>query len=93
MAIKDNTAGVLQEVDRRIAAALEDVAPKVTKTAKDVVVVVTGKLQRSITEKIDKRKAVIGSPLVYAPMVEINKPYLRVALETNKENIRRAFKI
>ena len=93
MIIKDNTEGVLQEVDRRITKGLEEVAPIVRDTAKDVVPVVTGKLQKSIIAEIDDNKAIIGSPVEYAPYVEMNKPYLRLALEKSKAIIKRTFKV
>ena len=93
MIIKDNTEGVLQEVDRRITKGLEEIAPIVRDTAKDVVPVVTGKLQKSIIAEIDDNKAIIGSPVEYAPYVEMNKPYLRPALEAVKIKIRRVFRI
>lgn len=91
MAIKNNTVNVLREVDRLITKGLEEITPKIESTAKKTVVVVTGKLQRSITTKIEDKKAVIGSSLVYAPKVEMDKPFLRVALENNMTNIRKAF--
>lgn len=92
MRIIDNTKDVLAEVDNLATEKLSEVASLVKNTAKDIVVVVTGKLQRSITSKVEDKKAIIGSPLVYAPKIEMNKPFLRPAVIQNKENIRRIFK-
>lgn len=89
---KDNTAGVLREVDRRISAGLKEVAPGVVSMAKILVPVVSGDLQRSIIAEFSKDKVVVGSPLDYAVKIETDNPYLRPALEANKINIRRIFK-
>ena len=89
---KDNTAGILQEVDRRTSTGLKEVVSEVVTTAKLLVVVKTGKLQRSITAEIVDGKATIGSPLNYAAEIERVNPYLRPALDANLINIRRVFK-
>lgn len=91
--IKDNTAGVLEEVRRRSTAALAEIAPEIVGEAKRIVPVVTGDLQRSISAEVSGPRLVVGSPLVYAPIVESNTPYLRPALEAVKGKIRSAFKI
>ncbi len=89
---KDNTAKVLQEVDRRISIGLKVVASAVVNTAKMLVVVRTGKLKRSIDAEITDRKATIGSPLDYAAKIERVNPYLRPALEAEKVFIQKVFK-
>lgn len=89
---KDNTAGVLREVDRRISVGLKEVTSSVVSMAKTLVVVKTGALQSSIEGQITDNKATIGSPLKYAAKIERDNPYLRPALEAEKINIRRIFK-
>lgn len=93
MKITDNTAGVLREVQRRISAGLAEIAPEVEFIAKRDVVVVSGDLQRSITAEVEGNRLVVGSPLVYAAKVEMDKPYLRPALEAVRAKIRRVFRI
>jgi len=90
---KDNTAGVLREVDRLTSVGLKEITSDVVSTAKMLVVVKTGDLQRSIDGKITGNKAIIGSPLDYAAKIERDNPYLRPALEANTTTIRRVFKI
>ncbi len=92
MKIINNTTGVLQEADRLILKALEEVTPKIEATAKQTVIVKSGDLKDSITAEVSSKKAVIGSPLDYAPKVEMNKPFLRPALHGNIQNIRKAFR-
>lgn len=93
MITKDNTAGVLREVDRKVSQGLSEIAPAVETLAKQTVVVVSGDLQRSITTEISDNEVRIGSPLKYAPKIEMDKPFLRVALEGTMAKIRRVFKI
>ena len=88
---KDNTAGVLQEVDKRKSKGLKEIASDVVTTAKLLVVVKTGDLQRSITAEISDNTVKIGSPLKYAAKIERVNPYLRPALEANIANLRRIF--
>lgn len=90
--IKDNTAGVLREVDRLISDGLKEITPEVVSMAKILVPVVSGDLQRSIEGKVVDKKAIIGSPLAYAEKIETNQPYLRPALEANKTKIRETFR-
>ena len=93
MKITDNTAGVLREVQKRTSAGLKEVAPDIVRAAKRTVPVVSGNLQRSITVEISEDKVVVGSPLDYAPKIEMNKPFLRPALEGARAKIKRVFKI
>jgi len=98
MAIKDNTNGVLSEMDKLIADKLETAALMVESSAKDEFVPVkTGTLKRSITHKVEKRTAVIGSNVEYASHVEMGttkmtaRPYLRPSLEKNWPAIKKLF--
>ena len=99
MAMKDNTRGVLNEVDRRISDNLVTAALMVERTAKQTVPVLTGALKRSITHQpeVPKREVKVGSNLDYAKYVELGtskmsaRPYLRPALEANMAAIRRLF--
>jgi len=99
MAIKDNTRGVLNEVDRRISQKLVTAALMVERTAKQTVPVLTGALKRSITHEpeVPKREVLVGSNLTYAPFIELGtsrmsaRPYLRPALEANMPAIRKLF--
>ena len=93
MRITDNTAGVLREAQKRTSAGLKEVADEVVRIAKRDVVVVSGDLQRSIAAEVSEDKAIVGSPLIYAPIVEMNKPYLRPALEAVRAKIKKVFKI
>lgn len=93
MKITDNTAGVLAEAQRLTSAGLEEIAQEVVFIAKRDVVVVSGDLQRSITAEVEDEKVVVGSPLVYAAKVEMDKPYLRPALEAVRATIKRIFRI
>lgn len=93
MRITDNTTGVLREVDKRASAGLIEVAKEVKSIAKQDVVVVSGDLRDSITAEVSGNKAIIGSPLNYAPKIEMDKPFLRPALEKARAKIKRVFKI
>ena len=93
MRIVDNTAKILQEVDRRTSAGLQEIGTDIEKTAKRLVVKKSGDLQRSITAEVSKNRVVIGSPLIYAAEIEANKPYLRPALEAAKVKLRRVFRV
>ena len=92
MRIQDNTAGVLAEASKRASAGLKRVAPMVKASAKEIVPVVSGDLQDSITAEVKGNRLTVGSPLVYAPIVEMNTPYLRPALHKNLGKIQQVFK-
>lgn len=97
MSIQDNTKGVLSEVDRLIKAKLSIAALMVERTAKQTCPVRTGTLKRSITHKVEKRSAAIGSNVEYAPFLELGtskmspRPFLRPALEANRNKIEQLF--
>ncbi len=65
-------------------AHLEQLASEIVTEAKRRAPVQTGRLRESIRAEIDIEtgEIAVGSPLYYAPYVEITKPYLTPALET-----------
>ena len=97
--IKDNTADVLREADKLISQKLVTAALMVERSAKEFCPVLTGTLKRSITHQpvVPKRTVYVGTNVEYAPFVELGtgrmsaRPYLRPALETNMDRIRRLF--
>jgi len=99
--IRDNTKNVISEVDKLIKQRLKDSAILVERTAKQNLYpghgLITGTLKRSINRRIERRRALIGSNVEYAPYVEMGtskmsaKPYLRPALESNWSEIRKIF--
>ena len=97
--IKDNTKGILSEVDKLIKQRLTDSALLVERTAKlpGYCPRKTGTSARSITHNIEKRRAVVGSNVEYFPYHElgtVNMPAhasLQRALETNFSKIKRIF--
>jgi len=97
MVMKDNTKAVLNEADRLVKQKLTIAALLVERTAKQICPVRTGTLKRSITRRIEKRRAFVGSNVEYAPYVEMGtsrmaaKPYLRPALEANMDRIKEIF--
>jgi len=99
MAIKDNTNDVLAEVDRLAKGKLQIAALLVERTAKETgyCPVDTGTARRSITHKVEKRRAVIGSNVDYFPHIEMGTRKmsahapLRRSLETNWNKIKRLF--
>jgi len=93
MKITDNTAGVLAEAKKRTSAGLEEIAPEIVEAAKRTVPVVSGDLQRSISAEVKDNRLTVGSPLEYAPKVEMDKPFLRVALEKSRTAIKKIFKV
>ncbi len=93
MKITDNTSAVLKEANRRVSAGLAEIAPAIVATAKQDVVVVSGDLQRSIVAEVSDTKIVVGSHLPYAAKVEMDKPFLRPALEKARSKTKRVFKI
>ena len=95
--MKDNTDKVLAEADKRIRERLTIAALMVERTAKQLCPVRTGTLKRSITHMVEKRRALVGSNVEYAPYVEMGtvkmtaRPYLRPALESNMQKIKELF--
>ena len=97
--IEDRTDDVLREADKLISHNLALAALMVERTAKKIVAVKTGTLKRSITHEpvVPKREVRIGTNIEYAPFVELGtskqsaQPYLRPALESNMEKIRKLF--
>jgi len=68
----------------RAKSNLAQLALEVLREARRIVPVKTGALKKSLRAEIDVRtgEIAIGSPIHYAPYVEIHKPYLAPALET-----------
>lgn len=93
MRITDNTSAVLREARRRVSAGLVEIAPAIVATAKKDVVVVSGDLRESISAEVGDVKIVVGSHLPYAAKVEMDKPFLRPALEKTRAKIKKVFKI
>lgn len=95
--MKDNTDKVLSEADRLIREKLQVAALLVERKAKELCPVKTGTLRRSITRVIERRRAIVGSNVEYAPFVEMGtskmtaRPYLRPALEACRNEIKRIF--
>jgi len=90
--IQDNTANVLQELENRVTEALSTVGSKIVATAKRIVPVDTGALQRSIEDEASEGVLMIGSDKDYAAKIEIDQPYLRPALMENLDAIAKAFR-
>ncbi len=93
MKITDNTSAVLREVNRRVSLGLEEVAPVLEATAKKLVTVVTGTTRDSISAEVIDGRLVVGTPLDHAAKLEMDKPFLRPALEASMTKIKRVFKI
>lgn len=87
----------IQGMDQAVSLALEASALLVEGQAKALAPVYTGNLRNSITHKVEKKEARIGTNVYYAPFVELGtskqaaQPYLSPALEANKGNIKRIF--
>lgn len=109
MSTKDNTQGVLKEADRLIQAKLTLAALLVERTAKENCprldsrppknpkIPATGTAKRSITHRIEKRSAFVGSNIKYFPYIEIGTSFfaafapLRKGLITNRSKIKKIF--
>lgn len=95
--IKDNTQAILKESDRLIKEKLTLSALLVERTAKQECPVKTGTARRSITHKVGKRRAVVGSNVSYFKWIEMGTRKmsafapLRRSLETNMRKIRQIF--
>jgi len=88
----------LSEADKLVKQKLELSALLVERTAKEICPVDTGTAKRSITHKVEKRSAVIGSNVEYFPYIEMGTRKmsafapLRMALEANWDKIKMIFK-
>ncbi len=92
MKITDNTSAVLREVAQRSSAGLKKLEAVIVSAAKKIVTVKTGALQNSTTAEVVGNKLLVGSPLKYAPKVEMDKPFLRPALMQGKDAAKSIFK-
>jgi len=107
--IKDNTKAVLNEADRLVKQKLTIAALLVERTAKENCprlssrppknpkIPSTGTAKRSITRKIEKRRAFVGSNVEYFPYLEMGTSKmvafapLRMGLESNMDRIKEIF--
>ena len=97
MRLIDNTAKYLKRTEYRINRGIKKSAGLVKKTARQIVPVDTGKLQKSIRYKMIKGRtaAMVGSARKYARHVEFGTsdtpamPYLRRAMAMNMRKIRK----
>ena len=90
--LHDLARHLLQIEDRvgdELESALEDIAIRVEADAARMAPVDTGRLRASITHSVEQIGrnafvAYIGSNVEYAPIQEIEQPYLRPAFEQNR---------
>lgn len=66
----DNTSQIKEELDKKIARALEAVGAAAETYAKELCPVDTGHLRDSITHSVDDNTVYLGSDVEYAPYVE-----------------------
>lgn len=66
----DNTSQIKEELDKKIARALEAVGAAAETYAKELCPVDTGHLRDSITHSVDDNAVYLGSDVEYAPYVE-----------------------
>lgn len=66
----DNTSQIKEELDKKIARALEAVGAAAETYAKELCPVDTGHLRDSITHSVDDDTVYLGSDVEYAPYVE-----------------------
>lgn len=97
--IKSNIELTFDEIQTLITKGLKTIAPELKDTAKAIVPVRTGNLQRSIGTEIKGNTLTLGATMDYAPYVEYGtpkmaaQPYLRPAVELNKTFIKSVFRI
>lgn len=86
---EDHSDEFIEELRRRIPAALEEIGLAAEGYAKRLCPVDTGRLRNSITHTTDGDSAYVGTNVEYAPYVELGtsrtraQPYLRPAVENN----------
>ena len=94
---QDNTAAILEAIDKALVAALEKIGLSAEGDAKELCPVDTGRLRNSITHQVEEGdKAVyVGTNVEYAVYVEMNDKakhktgqayFLRDAARNNGEN-------
>lgn len=66
----DNTSQIKEELDKKIARALEAVGAAAETYAKELCPVDTGHLRDSITHSVDDNTVYLSSDVEYAPYVE-----------------------
>lgn len=88
----------LQELQETVSTNLEDAAEEISLSvmadAARNAPVDTGRLRASIDQDVERVtrhtvKALVGSNVEYAPIQEVDQPYLRPAFEANRKDIRR----
>ena len=87
-------AGVMSSFDGGLERGLTAAAILVEADGKLRVPVDTGRLRQSITHRVEDSTATVGTGVEYAASVEYGygqraQPYLRPALDQNREKIRR----
>ena len=98
MSLKWYGKKILKEYEQANERALTAAAIYVQGDAKLRCPVQTGRLRNSITYKVKRDEAIIGTVVEYSPYIEFGtvkmkpKPYLRPALDENKNEIRSIFK-
>lgn len=83
----DHTPEAKADMERKIKIALEKIGLLCEGYAKKECPVDTGNLRNSISHEVGNREVIIGSPVEYAPYVEMGtsrtpaQPYLRPAIQ------------
>ena len=83
--------------ERELPKAAEEIGVKLERTAKELAPVDTGNLRASVTGAAEKvaahtAKVLLGSNVEYAPVQEVQQPYLRPAIEQHREWIKERVK-
>ncbi len=84
----------LEDLMDEIAVRMENPERALTKGAiyltgliKELAPVRTGNLRDSYNYDVDNKQAIVGSPVEYAPYVEVTRPHVRPAVDNNEDNI------
>ncbi len=85
---------IQQTVDRTLGEAGEVIGISITSDAKQIVPVDTGRLRADIDYQVDEPgdmvvRIMVGNDVHYSIFVEVSQPYLRPAVEGNKDVMRR----
>jgi HK97 gp10 family phage protein len=91
----DNSPQVIKALTAAEEEVLWEIGMLVDNEATENAPVDTGRLRNSITHEVEGRYAVIGTPVEYAPHVELGtskakaQPFLRPAVEENINEIKK----